>query len=79
MLPSQRLFNYREEADDSRSGWGCVWGWVKQRMGLQEGTCRDEPWVTYGMAEPLRGTPERMVTYRFPPLQLKENLPERKE
>ena len=40
-------------------GWG---GWVKQVMGIKEGTC-DEHWVFYRSDESLNSTPETNTLY----------------
>ena len=38
-----------------------VGGWAKWVMGIKEGTCWDEPWVSYVSDESLNSTPETII------------------
>lgn len=42
--------------------------------GVSEGTCRDEPWMTYGSVESLYCTPDTNIPLHANQLELKQKL-----
>ena len=53
--PRNRLVTTENKLMVTRGEW--LGGWVKQVMGIKEGTC-DEHWVMYGSDASLNSTPE---------------------
>ena len=43
------------------NGWKVGGGWVRWMMGIKEGTCWDESWVSYVSDESLISTPESNI------------------
>ena len=56
----KQTLNYRELMI-IRGEVGGRGGWIKQLIGMKEGTC-DEHWVLYGSVESLYWTPETNLT-----------------